>query len=150
MTTATPIEAIAAAVESLGAIRLPAGAYAYRADEVGQWVYGVPAGDLEKLGRKLLAGDADAYGEWAQASGGDLLEDDDARLDEIAAAGGNAKRKGPSFVSFDVIQEDGEGSPRYAVLPFGEEGEPVDHPVAGLSFRSEAEARAAAEKAIEA
>jgi hypothetical protein len=53
----------------------------------------VPRADLEKLGRKLLAGDADAYGEWAQASGGELLEDKtDPRLDDIAEAGGNVTR----------------------------------------------------------
>lgn len=86
---ATDSEARAAADEKLGGVWLPGNTYAYRADEAGQWVYGVPAADLVKLGRKLLAGDADAYGEWAQASGGDLIDNDaDPRLDEIAAAGG--------------------------------------------------------------
>lgn len=86
------------AVEFLRAVRLPNGTYAYQADEVNRWVYGVTESDMGKLGRALLRcperpeefheTKGFAYSSWAQeTSSGEVLEDTgDARHAEIEAA----------------------------------------------------------------
>ena len=77
MTTALTTALTALAVERLDATLLEDGDYVYQESPAGRY-YRVDATDLEDLGRRLLAGEPDAYSLWCAAHGG---------LDPVAADG---------------------------------------------------------------